>query len=130
MMKCARFLPTLAAAVLLLPAIAAAKDKDEGRFQLTTSVELGSVRLEPGEYKVSWISAGSDVKIIFLQDDKIQANAVGEVIELKHPSPYDDVVLKPTNHGQAKTIDEIDFEGRTEALRIKPTASANNVVTR
>lgn len=122
-MKCARFL-LIAAIALLLPALAAAKDKDEGGLQLTTAVQLGTTQLQPGDYKVVWTNNGSDVKVTFLQHDKVLATTTGQVIELKHPSPYDDVVLKPVGNSQAKTIDEIDFSNRTEALRIEPPMTA------
>lgn len=120
-MKCVRLFAITAVVVLFLPAVMAAKDKDEGKVQLTTPVQLGTTELQPGEYTVEWTHAGSSVKVNFLQHDKTLATTSGKVVELKHPSPYDAVVLKPTKSGHGKTIDEIDFDNRTEALRIEPT---------
>lgn len=115
-----RFFVITAAVVLFLPAFIAAKDKDPGKLQLTTPVELGATQLNPGEYEVEWTNSGSGVKVNFLQNDKTIAMTSGKVVELKHPSPYDAVVLKPTKSGHGKTIDEIDFDNRIEALRIEP----------
>jgi hypothetical protein len=128
--KCARFL-AVAALLALLPIAALAADKDEGRIQLTTPVQLGTVHLKPGEYDVAWIPDGSHVKVNFLQNKKVLASAEGSIVEHKQPSPYDAVVLKSTSDGKAQTIDEIDFDNRTESLRIEPvigekTTAANN----
>jgi hypothetical protein len=123
-MKCVRFFAIMAAILLFLPAVVAAKNKDEGKLQLTASVQLGATQLKPGEYKVEWTHAGSGVKVNFLQNDKTVVTTSGKVVELKHPSPYDAVVLKPTKSGHGKTIDEIDFDNRTEALQIEPTMRA------
>lgn len=120
MMKCARMV-VVAALLSLLPIAAAAADKDEGRIQLTSAVQLGAVQLKPGEYDVAWIPDGSHVKVNFLQHKEVLATAEASVVEHKHPSPYDDVVLKPTQNGRAQTIDEIDFDNRTESLRIEPS---------
>ena len=119
-MKSARLLCVIAVFAVFFPLFATAKDRDEGSFQLTVPVQLGATQLQPGEYKAEWTPSGSHVNVSILQHDKVLATAAGQVIELKHPSPYDDVVLKPMKHGQATTIDEIDFENRTEALRIEP----------
>jgi hypothetical protein len=129
-MKCVRILAIIAAVVLFLPAIMAAKDKDEGDVQLATPVRLGNTRLQAGEYKVEWMPSNSGVKVKFLQQDKTLATVSGEVVELKHPSPYDAVVLKPAKSGQGNTIDEIVFDNRTEALRIEPGMRASSGVTR
>lgn len=130
-MRYVRFLAIIAAVVVFLPAMMAAKDdKDEGNVQLTTPVQLGAIRLPPGEYKVEWMPSNSGVKVNFLQHDKTLATIHGQVVELKHPSPYDAVVLKPAESGQGTTIDEIDFDNRTEALRIEPGMRAPSGVVR
>lgn len=126
-MKCARFLAILAAVVLFLPAMMIAKDKEEGSVQLTTPIQLGNTRLQPGEYEVEWIPSNSGIKVKFLQQDKTLATVHGEVVELKHPSPYDAVVLKPARSGQGNTIDEIEFDNRSEALRIEPRIKPSGV---
>ena len=129
-MKCARFLAVIATVVLFLPAVMAAKDNDEGSVQLTTPVQLGNTQLQPGEYKVEWTPSDSGIKVKFLQQDKTLATVHGEVVELKHPSPYDAVVLQPARSGQENTIDEIEFDNRSEALRIDPGVRATSGVNR
>jgi hypothetical protein len=119
-MRFAQLVTLIAAVVLLSPIAIFAKQKDQGKMQLGDTVQIGSAQLKPGDYKVEWYGSGPTVKVEFLRYDKMVATTAGKVIELKHPSPYDDVVLKPTKHGQSQTIDEIDFNNRREALRIEP----------
>ena len=120
-MKGAKIFSLISAITLLLPAFALASESGKTKLQLTDPVEIGSTRLPPGNYEVEWNGNGTTLNVNFLKNDKTVATAPGKFIELKKPAPYDALVLKPTDHGKAKTIDEIDFAHRAQALQIEPT---------
>jgi hypothetical protein len=115
-MKCRSLLCLLAGLALLLPVAAVAKDKDQGKVQLANPVHIGTTQLKPGTYKVEWSGNGPVVNINFVRNDKTVATTSGRVVHLKKASPYNAVVVNT----KAKTLDEIDFSNRTEALRIAP----------
>jgi len=110
---------------LFLPGLAIAKQqKNEGKLQLTDSVRIGTSQLKPGNYKVEWDGAGPMVKVNYLENHKTVATSTGKIIDLKKPATEDSYVLKPLKNGKAKTIEEIDFSNRTQALRIQPQTFA------
>lgn len=117
---------SLFAIVSLVPAVAFAKKRDQGGFQLTDPVRIGSSQLEPGAYKVEWTGRGPNLKVDFVRNNRIVATTTGELVTLQQRSPYDDVVLRQTKDGKAQTIEEIDFSNRTEALRIGPQLPGAN----
>jgi hypothetical protein len=119
-MKSFRAFSLIAVFALFLPLFAIAKEKDEGKLQLTDSVRIGTTQLKPGDYKVEWNGSGPMVKVDFLENHKTVATSRGKIIDLKKPATEDAYVLKPVQNGQAKTIEEIDFANRTQALRIEP----------
>jgi hypothetical protein len=123
-MKSLRFVSLIAVFALFLPVFAIAKEKDEGKLQLTDSVRIGTTQLEPGDYKVEWNGAGTMVKVNFLENHETVATSTGKIIDLKKPATEDEYVLRPVKNGKAKTIEEIDFANRTQALRIEPQTFA------
>jgi hypothetical protein len=119
-----RVLCVLVAAVILMPVagFAKEKEKDQGKLRLSDPVRIGSAHLKPGSYKVEWAGSGQNVNVNFLQHNKIMAKAEAKVIQLQRPSPYDAAVLRRNGAGKSKALDEIDFDNRTEALRIEPAS--------
>ena len=120
-MKTTNMFSLISAIALLLPAFALTNEQGKAKLQLTDPVEIGSTRLQPGNYQVEWKGTGPALSVNFIQDDKAVATAPGKIIELKTPAPNDAVVLKPTANGQAKTIAEIDFAPRARAVQIEPS---------
>ena len=99
-----------------LGALAFAADKNEGNFTLTDTVRVGSTDLKAGRYKAEWKAENNGaVKVDILQHGKVVATADGKLKTLPSRAPYDAVVTKPVDNN-AKAIDEIDFNNRTEAL--------------
>ena len=124
-MRSLRFVALITGFALFLPGLAIAKQqKNEGKLQLTDSVRIGTSQLKPGNYKVEWDGAGPMVKVNYLENHKTVATSTGKIIDLKKPATEDSYVLKPLKNGKAKTIEEIDFSNRTQALRIQPQTFA------
>jgi len=119
-MKTFGCLTSLAALAMVLTVGALAANKNEGNFTLTDAVRVGSTDLQPGDYKAEWTSeSGGPVKVDILQHGKVVASTEGKLKDLQVRSPYNAVITKPlSDHANARTIDEIDFNNRKQALTI------------
>ena len=114
-MKVAQYFASFALMAVALSVSAFAKDAHAGNFTLSDTVQVGSTQLAPGSYKAEWNGPANDVKINITKDGKAIATTEGKIKDLRHPAPYDAVVLK-TIGNDTQAIDEIDFDNRTEAL--------------
>jgi len=115
-MKTLGSLLSIATLAIGMSTMSFAAEKNQGKFTLTEPVTVGSTDLRPGEYKAQWETQnGNDVKIEIMQRGKVVATTQGQLKTLQHPAPYDAVVTKPASNN-AKAIDEIDFNNRTQAL--------------
>jgi hypothetical protein len=115
LMKYIQYLSLLGTAALALSMTAFAADTHSGNFTLSDRVEVGSMQLAPGNYKAEWSGPSNALKVDIMQHGKTVATANGRVKNLEKPSPYSSVTLKPATNSE-KTIDEIDFNHRTEAI--------------
>ncbi|MGA7401492.1 MAG: hypothetical protein WCC99_15995 [Candidatus Sulfotelmatobacter sp.] len=104
---------TVIAVVLSVSAFA--KDSHSGNFTLADTVQVGSTRLAPGTYKAEWDGPANDVKINIMSHGKTIATTEGKIKDLQKPAPYDAVAIK-TLQNNAKALDEIEFNNRSEAL--------------
>jgi hypothetical protein len=109
------------AGLLLLPASAFARNKNEGNLKLSDPVRVGSTQLKPGNYKVQWNGAGPTVNVDILQSKKTVATTSARLVG--YTSGYDAVVTEPAaKHSQAKVLQEIDFSKQKEGLQFKPAS--------
>jgi hypothetical protein len=119
-MKFAKYLFLLAGLALLLPLSVMAKDKDNattnsGKFTVAEHVKVGSTELKPGDYKVAWDGSGDSVQVKIMQGKNTVATTSGKLVTHDNPAPYNAVILNDASGG-GKTISEIDFGKRKEAL--------------
>jgi hypothetical protein len=117
-MKALAHLTALAMLTFTLTTVTFAKNsnKNEGNFTIPNSVRVGTTDLRPGDYKASWTEeSGGAVKINILQHGKTVATVEGKLKDLQHPASNDAVIIKPLDDN-TKTIDEIDFNKRNQAL--------------
>jgi hypothetical protein len=82
-----------------------AKDKNEAKFTLSDTAQIGSTQLQPGDYKATWEGSGNDVQVKILQGKNVVANTSAKLVD-KHDS-QDSVTLRGDTG--VKTVDEIDF---------------------
>ncbi|MGC2185625.1 MAG: hypothetical protein WA637_20325 [Terriglobales bacterium] len=107
--------------LLLLPAGAFARDKNEGNLKLFDPVRVGSTQLQPGDYKVEWNGTGPTVNVDILRDKKTVATTSAKLIG--YTSGYDAVVTKPaTSKTQANDLEEVDFGKQKAGLQFKPAS--------
>ena len=114
-MKFVQYLASFAVVSLILSLSAFAKDSHSGKFTLSDTVQVGSTQLRPGNYKVEWNGPANNVKIEIIKNGKTVATTDGQIKNLQEPARYDAVLTK-TGQDNTKTLDEIDFDHRSEAL--------------
>ncbi|HKS73260.1 MAG TPA: hypothetical protein VJQ82_08685 [Terriglobales bacterium] len=122
-MKTVKYLFLLAGIAMLLPLSALAKDSNEGKFTISEPVQVGSTQLKPGDYKVQWDGSGDAVQVKILQGKKTVATTSGKLVNREQAAPYNSVILKNANSG--KSINEIDFSNRKEALVLTDNAMSS-----
>ena len=113
-MKFAQFVAAFAILASVLSAKSFAKDNHSGKFTLTDPVRVGSTELAPGSYKAEWSGPADAVKVEILQNGKTVATAPGQIKNLPRPAPYDSAATK--TESDTRTLDEIEFSNRTDAL--------------
>jgi hypothetical protein len=107
--------------------MAFASSKDQAKIHIVDPVQVGSSHLQPGSYEVQWSGNGPAVQVNFLQHHQVLASTQGKIIDHRTKSPYNDVVIEPVaGNSQQKTIQEIDFNNRKEALLINPGPNMAN----
>jgi hypothetical protein len=107
-------LACLVALAVVLPAAAAARGKDQQKVEITDRVQVGSVQLNPGTYKVEWQNAGPNVKVSFLKGNKVITTVPGTLKTDDSNVVQNDIV---TEKVASKTVlREIDFGHSKEAL--------------
>lgn len=114
-MKFVQYVTSFAVVSLVLSLSAFAKDSHSGKFTLADTVQVGSTQLTPGDYKVEWNGPANNVKIEIIKNGKTVATTDGQIKNLQQRAPYDAVLTK-TAQDNTKTLDEIDFDNRSEAL--------------
>ena len=116
-MKSVRCVSVIACA-LLLSTLAFAKDKHQGKMDLTQAAKIGSTQLQPGHYKLEWQpEQGNSVRLEVLQGKKTVVTTQAKLKDLPLPAPYDAVAMEPISQNKnEQKIDEIDFSNRKEAL--------------
>lgn len=119
-MKSMKYVALLAVVISSLTVGAYAKDKNEGKFTLSDSVQLGSTQLKAGDYKAVWEGTGADVQVKILQGKNVVATTPAKLVD--HASSQDSVSLGTANG--TKTLQEIDFRGLKKGLVFDSTVTA------
>jgi len=102
-----------------------AKDKNEGKFSLSSPAQVGSTQLQPGDYKVTWDGSGSDVQVKVLQGKNVVATTSAKLVQKEQPAPYSAVTLSTPTNGAA-SVNELTFDKRKESLVFGSAESAKN----
>ena len=100
----------LVALSLTLGALAA--NKNEGKFTLSDSVQLGSTQLKAGDYKATWEGSGADVQVKILQGKDVVATVPAKLEDRQ--SRQSSVAINNSNG--TKTLQEVEFGGLGKAL--------------
>ncbi len=120
-MKLVRMTALLAFFSLLLPLTALAKDNSKGTVDLYSNAQVAGTQLKSGNYKVEWTGNGPATQVKFIQHGKTVVTAPADVVQLKKSAANDQVVV--SNATGTSVVQEIDFGGKTTALRFGQTAT-------
>jgi hypothetical protein len=111
-MKSLKYGAVVLVAAFSLSLMAFAKDKNEAKFTLADTAQIGSTQLHPGDYKATWDGNGSDVQVKILQGKNVVATTSAKLVDKNNAQ--DAVTLK--GDGNVKSVDEIDFSHAHKAL--------------
>jgi hypothetical protein len=123
-MKFAKYSVWLALVTMCISLVAFAKDKNEGKFTLSSPAQVGSTQLKAGDYKATWEGTGSDVQVKILQGKNVVATTSAKLVQREQPSPHNAVTL--SSAGGTPTVNEISFDNRKESLVLTSAESAKN----
>jgi hypothetical protein len=121
-MKFVKYAAVLGLVTLSMSLGAFAKDKNEGKFRLSNSVQVGSTELKPGDYKATWEGTGSDVQVKILQGKNVVATTSAKLVEKS--ASQDSVTVGNANSSRA--LQEIDFGSLRKALVFGSEVTAQN----
>lgn len=121
-MKFVKFAALLGLVTLSMSLGVSAKDKNEGKFTLTDSVQVGSTQLKPGDYKATWEGTGSDVQVKILQGKNVVATTSAKLVD--RLSGQDSVTVDNSN--SSRTLQEIDFGSLRKGLVFGSAVTAQN----
>jgi hypothetical protein len=124
-MRLAKYSVGLALIAMCVSLSAFAKDKNEGKFTLSSPAQVGSTQLQPGDYKATWDGSGSDVQVKILRGKEVVATTSAKLVQKDQPAPYNAVTLSNPTNGTA-TVNELSFDRRKEALVFGSAESAKN----
>jgi hypothetical protein len=120
-MKFVNYVAVFMFAISSLTIGALAKDKNEGKFTLNDSAQVGSTQLKAGDYKITWEGSGADVQVKILQGKEVVATTSAKLVD--KASTRDSVTL---SSGSPKKLQEIDFSNTHKALVFSAPEAAQN----
>jgi hypothetical protein len=123
-MKFAKYSVWMALLAVCVSLSAFAKDKNEGKFTLSSPAQVGSTQLQPGDYKATWEGTGSDVQVKILQGKNVVATTSAKLVQKDQPAPYSAVTVSSSNG--TPTVNELSFGSRKESLVFGSSESAKN----
>jgi len=106
---------------LMLAITAFAKPRSEN-ITLYHDATVNGTNLPAGEYTVKYDVEGSNAQVRFMQGNKQVAAATGQVKTLSKKTGSSQVVLD--TEGNMRSISEIDFGGKDEALTFGSNGTA------
>lgn len=118
-MKVAKYGALLALVAISLSAVLFAKDKNEGSFTVTHSIQLGSTQLKAGAYRATWDGTGPDVEVKVLKGKSVVATAPAKLVD--ESDRKDSITLDGS-----KSVQEIHFGGLQKSLVFSPAVAAQN----
>jgi hypothetical protein len=121
-MKAVRFVAIAAILASCFSLSAFAKDKNEAKFTLPDTAQLGSTQLKPGDYKLQWDGTGPTVQVKVLKGKQVVATSSAKLVEKKETTGTDAVTLGPGN-GTVKSLDQVDFSNGKQSLVFRGTST-------
>ncbi len=86
------------------------------QMNLNNANQLNGTTINPGTYKLNYTTNGTAAQVNVIQGKKTIASANGEMVEIQTAPQHDSVVSKMNPDG-TRTIYEIQFAGKKQAIR-------------
>jgi hypothetical protein len=112
--KYLQYLAILLALALLFPLGALARNNAHS-VQILDVVQIGSTRLEPGNYKVEWQGTGPAVQVSFQQNGKTVVT-VPATLKTNDDQVTQNSIMTEATSADTTELKEIDFGRQKEAL--------------
>ena len=119
-MKVVRYGVLLALVILSLSVGLLAKDRNDGKFRLADSAQLGPNQLKAGDYRAVWDGDGPDVQVKILQGKNVVATAPAKLVEAT--SEQDSITVSDPS----RLLQEIHFGGLHKSLVFSLAVAAQN----
>jgi hypothetical protein len=110
-----KYTALLSMLALLSSVFALARDNNQHSVEIPDFVQVGSARLQPGNYKVEWQGTGPKVQVNFLRDGKTVATVSG-TLKTNNTRVVQADVVTGTTSANTRTLEEIDFGRNKESL--------------
>jgi len=95
---------------------------NKGSMQIHDEVTVAGKQLKAGDYKLAWEGNGPNVELKVMKGRDVVATTPARIIELDR-TPGDDASVVNNNSDGSRSLSEIRFHGKRQALAIgNPTA--------
>jgi hypothetical protein len=115
-MKSSRFYKSLMLGLTLLLA-ASAFASSKGSLQLSEPVNVAGKQLPAGDYSLRWEGNGPNVELSILKGKAVVTKAPARLVDLSR-SPSSDAAVTKINSDGSRSLSEIRFSGKKQALAI------------
>ena len=96
------------------------KDRNEAKFTLVDSVQVGSTELKAGDYKATWDGSGPDVQVKILQGKNVVATVPAKLVD--DSSGQDSITVGDPS----KLLQQIHFRNLHKSLVFSPAVAAQS----
>jgi len=110
-------------AMLSLPALAFAADKNSASVQIAQPVTVAGTQIAPGNYKLVWEGNGPDVTVNFLNGKKTIATAPAKVVNTA--SNQQAAVETFTTPDKTQVLKAVDLKNLTLQFQTPVSAAGN-----
>jgi hypothetical protein len=110
-------------AMLSLPALALAADKNSASVQIAQPVTVAGAQLAPGNYRLVWEGNGPDVTVTFLEGKKTVATAPAKLVNTQ--SNQTAALETVTSPDKTQLLKAVDLNKLTIQFQT-PVAAAGN----
>lgn len=109
---------------LLTTGAFAANDSHKGGLNLGAPAQVAGKQLPAGDYTVKWDGDGPTAQVNIIRDGKVVATVPARIIKLDQKASQDMAEVTTASNGE-RTLNSIQFEGKTYALEIGGEASGD-----
>ena len=102
-------------ALLMATSAFAANKANKGSIKLDQPATISGHQLAPGQYKLTWDGASSNVELMISSDGKLVATVPAHLIEVDRPRPTN-AYEAHTNTDCSQSLTKIEFGGKKYAL--------------